>query len=74
MMVPGWQKLREGTKGLRRKGWTFTKILSPNIRCFAAIVAIYALFFEDIGQRSAFLGETQCLFGQEVHYYMVYIA
>ena len=43
----GWQKLREGTNGLRQKVWTQTKILSPNIRYFVAIlrfVAIYALF------------------------------
>ena len=26
-----WQKLCEGTKGLRQKVWTWTKILSPNI-------------------------------------------
>ena len=43
----GWQKLCEGTKGLRQKVWTQTKILSPNLRHFVAIlrfVAIYALF------------------------------
>ena len=38
---PGWHKLCKGTKGLRRKVWTQTKILSPNIHYF---VAIYALF------------------------------
>ena len=27
----GWQTLREAAKGLRRKVWTQTKILSPNI-------------------------------------------
>ena len=45
--TPGWQKLCEGTRGLRRKVWTQTKILSPNIRYFVAIlrlVAVYALF------------------------------
>ena len=43
----GWQKLCEGMKSLRRKVWTWTKILSPNIDYFVAIerfVAIYALF------------------------------
>ena len=38
---------RECAKGLRRKVWTQTKILSPNIRYFVAIlrfVAIYAIF------------------------------
>ena len=34
----GWQKLREATKGLRQKVWTRTKILSPNIRYFVAIL------------------------------------
>ena len=40
-------KLCEGTKGLRQKVWTRTKILSPNKRYFVAtvrFVAIYALF------------------------------
>ena len=31
--TPGWQKLCEGAKGLRRKVWTLTKILSPNAIC-----------------------------------------
>ena len=46
-MHPGWQKLCEGTKGHRQKVWTQTKILSPNIRYFVAIlrfVAIYAFY------------------------------
>ena len=33
---PGWQKLRGSTGGPRRKVWTRTKILSPNIRYFVA--------------------------------------
>ena len=44
---PGWQKLCEGTKGLRRKVWTRTKIFSPNIRYVVVIlrfVKIYALY------------------------------
>ena len=32
----GWQKLRGSTGGTRRKVWTGTKILSPNIRYFVA--------------------------------------
>ena len=32
----GWQKLRGSTDGTRRKVWTLTKILSPNIRYFVA--------------------------------------
>ena len=34
----GWQKLCEGTKGLCRKVWTWTKILSPNICHFVTIL------------------------------------
>ena len=43
----GWQELRERTSGARRKVWTRTKILSPNIRYFVAIlrfVTIYAFY------------------------------
>ena len=39
----------EGTKGLHRKVWTLTKILSTNIRCFVAklrFVPIYSLFWK----------------------------
>ena len=32
----GWQELRGSTGGTRRKVWTQTKILSPNIRYFVA--------------------------------------
>ena len=34
--LSGWQKLRGSTGGTRRKVWTRTKILSPNIRYFVA--------------------------------------
>ena len=47
MLCSGWQKLRERASGARRKVWTRTKILSPNIRYFVAIlrfVAIYAFY------------------------------
>ena len=54
----------EGTKGLRRKVWTWTKILILNIY---VILSRFTHFFEISGQKSAILG-------QEVHYYMVYIA
>ena len=43
----GFQKLCEGTKGLRRKVWTWTEILRTNIRYIVAIltfVTIYTLF------------------------------
>ena len=34
--TPGWQKLHGSTGGNRRKVWTRTKILGPNIRYFVA--------------------------------------
>ena len=46
-LKPWWQKLCEGTKGVRQKVWPRTKILNPNIRYIVAIlwfVTIYALF------------------------------
>ena len=64
LVTAGWQKLCEGTKGLRRKVWTWTKILILNIY---VILSRFTHFFEISGQKSAILG-------QEVHYYMVYIA
>ena len=70
----GWQKFREGTKGLRRKVKTQTKILSPNIRYFVAIlrfVAIFAIFGRLLKQ---IIGLKTVFPGQEVHFYMVYIA
>ena len=72
----GWQKLCKGMKGLRQKVWTWTKILSPNICYFVGIlrfVAIYALL-EIFGQKMSFFGSKTVFLGQEVHYYMVYIA
>ena len=49
------------------------KNLSPNIRYIVAIlrfVAIYALF----GQKKCLFGSKTVFLGQEVHYYIVYIA
>ena len=40
----GWQKLCEGTKGLCQKVWSQTKILSPKIRYFVAIVRFVAIY------------------------------
>ena len=53
----GWQKLCEGTKGLHRKVWIRTKILSPNICYFIAILRFVAVctLFES-------LWEKNCLF------------
>ena len=68
----------EGLKvlGFHRKVWTRTKSFSPNIRYFVAIlrfVAIYALFGNLWAKKVPFWVKT-VLLGQEVHYYMVYIA
>ena len=73
--MSGRQKLCEGTRGLRRKVWIGTKLLSPNIQYFVAILsfdAIYAPFLEIVDKKVIFLVENS--FGQDVHYYMVHIA
>ena len=44
----GWQKLRKGTKVLRRKDWTPTKI--PNIHYLVAISRFVAIYAHVIGQ------------------------
>ena len=73
---PGWQKLCEGTKGLRRKVWTWTKILSPNI-CYIVVVlrfvAIYTIF-GNLWAKKVIFGSKTVFLGQEMHYYMIYIA
>ena len=63
-------------KGLRRKAWTGPKIWSPKLRYFVTIlwfVANHALF-GNLWRKKCFLGSNTVFFGQEVHYYMVYIA
>ena len=51
------------------KSWTWTKILSPNIRYFVALlrtVAINALFGIDFRQKSVFFcGQIQSLLGKK---------
>ena len=72
----GWQKLWEGTKGLRQKVWTLTKISNPNIRYLVAIlwfVGIYAIFGRIWAIKCSFWSKTVFL-GQKVPYYMVHIA
>ena len=76
MCEPGWQKLCEGTKGIRWTVWTRTKILSPNIRYFVAMlrfVVIYTLFGRLCARKGPFWVKTVFL-GQKVHYYKVYLA
>ena len=63
--LTGWQKLCEGKKGLCRKVWTWTKILST--RKFFAIlrfVAIYTLFGR-LGAKKCFLGKQHCSLGSD---------
>ena len=75
--------MRKGAKGLRRKVWTQTKILSPNIRYFDffAILrfdAIYTLF-GTLWTKNVFIlvknsvSWARCAAVHIVHYYMVYI-
>ena len=66
--IAGWQKLCEGTKGLRQKVWIGTKILSSSIRYFVAIIrfiAIYALF-GNLWAKKGFFGQKQCCLGKKV--------
>ena len=44
LTLPGWQKLCEGTNGLRRKVWSRTEILSPSIHYFVAMGRRQKLF------------------------------
>ena len=70
------QKLSGGIGSPCRKVWTQTKILSPNISYF--VVNCYLLrfthFLEIFGQKKCLFGSETVFFGQEVHYYMVYVA
>ena len=56
LVTAGWQKLCEGTKGLRRKVWTWTKILSLTYAILSRYYDLsrFAHFFEISGQKSAF--------------------
>ena len=68
--------MRENAKVHRRQFWTQTKILNKSIPYFVAIsrfVAIYALF-GGLWAKMSFFGSKTAFLGQEVHYYMVYIA
>ena len=65
-----------GTGGPRRKVWTQTKILSPHIRYFVANqdLSRFTHFLEIFGQKKCLFWSKTVFLGQEVHYYMVYIA
>ena len=63
-------------KGLRRKVWTGTKNWSPKLRYFVTIIWLVTnhALFGNLWRKKCFLGSNTVFFGQEVHYYMVYIA
>ena len=65
-----------GHGGPRRKVWTRTKILSPNIRYFVAKLDLsrFTHFLEIFVQKQCLFGSKTVCLGQEVHYYKVYIA
>ena len=68
---PGWQKLCEGTKGLRRKVCTPTKILSANTFCRdIKICRDLRTFWKSLGKKSVVFWSKTVFLGQEVHYYM----
>ena len=66
----------------REHGWHQPKSLDSdeNVKpehtlfCELRFVAIYALFFGDLWEKKVPFGVKTVLLGQEVHYYMVYIA
>ena len=62
--LPGWQKLHGSTGGPRRKVWTRTKILSPNIRYFVANQELWRFthFLEIFGQKKCLLGSKTVFF------------
>ena len=50
--ISGWQKLREGAKGLSRKVWSWTKILNPyTYAILSQDLSRSAHFLEDFGQK-----------------------
>ena len=64
MNVPGWQKLCEGRKGLRRKVWTWLKFLRPNIQYFVPIsrfVVIHVLFGRLGGKKVLFFWDNNSI-------------
>ena len=69
----GWQKLCKGMKGLRQKVWTWTKILSSNIRSFVAILR-FDLILGRLSARSLFC-KKQCFLGKKctITWYILHI-
>ena len=72
----GWQKLCGGTGGPPLKSLDLDENFKPEHTLFCRklrFVAIYALFGDLCAKKVPFWVKT-VLLGQEVHYYMVYIA
>ena len=71
-------KLCEGTKGLRQKVWTRTKISNPNIRYVIKInyenLSRFLYFSGGLWAKKCSFGSKTVPLGQEVHYNMVHIA
>ena len=66
-----------GHGGPRQKVWIRTKNFKPEHTLFCRelrFVTIYALFFGDLWAKKVPFWVKTVLLGQEVHYYMVYIA
>ena len=55
--VPGWQKFRDGTKGLRQKVWTRTKISSPKHLYILHIVLNYICNFAITRKNDVFVAK-----------------
>ena len=71
----GWQKLRGSRGGTRRKVWTRTKILSPNIRYFVAnwdLLRFTHFFLRSLGIKSAFLGENSASWARSALLHGIY--
>ena len=75
MNVPGWQKLCEGTKGLRRKVWTWMNILRPSIRYFVPIsdLSWFRCFLEDLGAKKVFWDNSSISWASCVLWYILHI-
>ena len=73
-MSAGWQKLCEGRKGLRRKVWSWTKILQHTLFCRdIKICHELRTSRKSLDEKMIFWVKTVFL-GQAAHYYMVYFA
>ena len=67
--------MRESAKGLCLKVWTQTKILSPNIRYFVAILRFVAIYARcgRLWAKQFFLGQKQSFLGKWYIWYILRI-